>query len=168
MPTLLENGRPVADSWLSVADDAALPAEGKALVTLARWTAERDGLAARTAPLGVLVPGDTRLALLVPDLPHFALIAIHFPKFRDGRGFTLARSLREHRGYTGELRATGHLLPDQYQHLVRCGFSTVEVADDAKPEVWAQALGALTVTYQGAVQEVTSISPLRRYLAASP
>lgn len=166
MPTLLERGRPVDDPWVTVADGDPLPSDLPALVSLARWVTERAVLEGRNAPLGVSVPGETPISAVAADTRHFSLIEIRFAKFRDGRGFTLARALREHHGYDGEIRASGHVLPDQYQHLVRCGFSTVLVGDGANLETWSRSLNELTVTYQPAVQETGSFAPLRRYLSA--
>lgn len=68
-------------------------------------------------------------ALLAPLLDRIALIRVAFPAFNDGRGFTLARRLRT-MGYTGRLRAQGHVLADQYAMARRCGFDEVEISDD--------------------------------------
>lgn len=56
------------------------------------------------------------------------LIRVEFPSFADGRGFTIARVLRDH-GYAGPLRATGHVIADQYAMARRCGFDDVEISD---------------------------------------
>ena len=72
---------------------------------------------------GVVLPPETDLASIAPKMQEFEVIAIEFPKFRDGRGFTLARTLRQ-RGYKGDLRAIGHFLPDQFLALRGCGFSS--------------------------------------------
>lgn len=87
----------------------------------------------------LLAPADTLEALL-PHLAHLTRIEVDFPKFRDGRGFTQARALREHHGYTGDIRAVGHVLPDQFQSLLRCGVSTVQLAQGQDPNVWAAVL----------------------------
>jgi uncharacterized protein (DUF934 family) len=92
------------------------------------------------------------------------LVAIRFPKFRDGRGFTLARTLRERYGFTGEIRALGHVLPDQHLFLLRCGFSSVAVPDDADLAVWTAAIGRFHVAYQPALAEKAPLSLLRRRL----
>lgn len=63
------------------------------------------------------------------DHLHRALIAIEFPVFSDGRGFSLARLLRD-MGYEGRLRAVGRLIADQYAMARRVGFDEVEVAPD--------------------------------------
>ncbi|MEM9852585.1 MAG: DUF934 domain-containing protein [Pseudomonadota bacterium] len=56
-------------------------------------------------------------------------IRVTFPSFADGRGFTIARSLRL-MGYEGRLRAQGHVLADQYAQARRCGFDEVEIDAD--------------------------------------
>tara|TARA_R110002124_G_scaffold99650_7_gene245822 strand:+ start:5313 stop:5744 length:432 start_codon:yes stop_codon:yes gene_type:complete len=66
---------------------------------------------------------------LVPFFDDAAIIRIAFPNSADGRGFTLARHLRL-LGYTGRLRANGHVLADQYAMARRCGFNEIEISDD--------------------------------------
>jgi uncharacterized protein (DUF934 family) len=156
---LLETGRPVADRFAAVADDAALP-DGPALISLARLRA--DPPVGRNAELGVVVPSTTRPEDLAPLLDGVSLVAIEFPKFRDGRGFTIARTLRERYGYAGEIRAVGHLLPDQHSHALRCGFSTVTVADGTDLGPWQAALGRFEIAYQPDESGSTPLNGLRR------
>jgi uncharacterized protein (DUF934 family) len=163
MVQLLENGRPVVDPWTSVADDAPLP-EGPVIVSLGRWRGERQGLLGRNTPLGVRLASDQSADALAEDLERLALVALEFPKFRDGRAFTTARALREHQGFRGEIRAVGHVIPDQYLFLVRTGFSTVEVPDGADPERWRQALGEFSVAYQRSQDGAGPLGGLRRRL----
>ncbi len=136
MPLLDDTGRPAVDLWTTVADDQPLPA-GKAVLSLGRLAALGDeaggGLGVRLAP-------DTRPEAVLPHLGRVEMVAIEFPKFRDGRGFTLARTLRERYGYRGDIRAVGHVLPDQSAALLDCGFSTVLVPDSQPAERWAEAL----------------------------
>ena len=65
----------------------------------------------------------------LPDVGGAGLVVVAFPAFSDGRGFTLARHLRA-RGYTGRLRARGHVIADQYAMVRRVGFDEVEISDD--------------------------------------
>jgi len=162
---LLEHGRPVEDRFVAAAEDGPLPGDAPALIPLARLQREAEALAGRNAPLGVYVPSNTRPEDIGPFLDRLALVAIEFPKFRDGRGFTIARTLRERYGYTGELRAVGHILPDQYLFLVRCGFTSVAVPEGADLTVWAAALGRFQVAYQPGVDGAPVIAGLRRRLA---
>lgn len=78
---------------------------------------------------------------LAPHLAGAAIIRVQFPKFADGRGFTIASRLRR-MGYTGRLRAAGHVLADQYAMARRCGFDEVEIDADLaarQPEAHWQA-----------------------------
>lgn len=68
-------------------------------------------------------------AQLRPTLGRISMIRVRFPAFSDGRGFTIARSLRA-MGYSGRLRAQGHVLADQYAMARRAGFDEVEIDDD--------------------------------------
>jgi uncharacterized protein (DUF934 family) len=92
-----------------------------------RWLAEREHLALRNAPLGLFIEAGETLDDIAADLPRFALIALSFPKFRDGRAFSTARLLREKHGYAGELRAVGNVLSDLIPFMRRVGFDAFEV-----------------------------------------
>jgi uncharacterized protein (DUF934 family) len=113
-----------------------------------------------------LVTSDTRVETLEPILGRVAMVAIDFPKYRDGRGFSIARTLRERYGFTGEIRAVGAPLPDQYEFLLRCGFTTVELpAAHADPKLWTDAAKLVTIGYQPAITKDAPLSALRRRLA---
>lgn len=136
MTRLIRNGALVEDVWHRPADEAELVANlargVPSLLPLARWQAHRE--AALAARAGVeLGPADDPQALLtwLPDIP---LIAIHFPLFTDGRGYSLARLLRHRHGYAGELRAVGDVLRDQLYFLQRCGFDAFQLRADQLPE----------------------------------
>lgn len=109
------------DAWTFPADDAPLP-EGKAAVSKARFLARREAVAGLALTAGETLDG------LEDDLARFQLIALRFPRYADGRPYSLARRLRERHGYAGELRATGDVLRDQVVFLIRAGFDTLDVA----------------------------------------
>lgn len=119
-------GRFTADEWTLIADDAAVPV-GPAFVSKARWLAEKGGLSRRNGVIGLVLEPSDRLDDIVDDLSHFAAIAVRFPKYADGRGYSLARLLRERHGYAGELRAVGDVLLDQVAHFFRVGFDTLAI-----------------------------------------
>jgi uncharacterized protein (DUF934 family) len=155
---LLESGHEIADRFVRVGDDEALP-DSPALVSLARAASVPTG---RNAELGVQVSSTTKPEDIAPLLDKVTLVAVEFPKFRDGRGFTIARTLRERYGYTGEIRAVGHFLPDQYSQLLRCGFTTAELPDGADRAPWQAALEAFHIAYQPDVSGSALLSGLRR------
>ena len=97
------------------------------IVSKKRWLAERDALAGRNAPLGLTSRPASASTTSPPTCAHFALIALSFPKFSDGRAFSTARLLREKHGYAGELRAVGNVLSDQIPFMRRVGFDAFEV-----------------------------------------
>jgi len=156
---LLEDGRLVADDWAVVADDAPLP-DAPAILTLARLRAE--AVSGRNAKLGLALDPATQPEEIADLLPRLSLIAVTLPKSKDGRAFTQARSLREHFAFQGEIRATGHVLPDHYRMLLRCGVSTVQVPEGADPAVWTRSADVVDIAYQPALDAGAPLGLLRR------
>ena len=167
MALLLKDGAVAENPWISVGDDDAAVPDGPVIVGLARWRRDRAALSARNTPLGLRLKSDQLAGEIADSLDRFALVALEFPVFRDGRAFSTARELRERHGFSGEIRALGHLLPDQFQFLVRTGFSSVEVAEGANLASWRHALGEISIAYQAGVGEESPLSNLRRRAAPS-
>ena len=145
---LVENGRIVEDRYVRILDDAPIPDRVPVIVAASRLLADAHELVRRDGSLGVLWPNDRRVAELEPWLGHLALIALVFPKFRDGRAYSQARLLRETYGFRGTLRATGDVLRDQFNFLVRAGFDSFEVKKPADAKVFAEVLDRYSVHYQ--------------------
>jgi uncharacterized protein (DUF934 family) len=144
---LLKGDAVVADDRLRVADDAPVPAAGPLLLTRQRLEAEAEHLWHRPDGLGVeLMPGDA-VEAIEDWLPRLDLVAFRFPSFTDGRPFSAARILRERYRFTGEIRAVGHVIPDQAQFLLQCGFDSIEIDEDALPR-WRAAKAWMPLTYQ--------------------
>jgi uncharacterized protein (DUF934 family) len=146
---LVENGRIVEDRYVRVEDDAPIPDRVPVIVSAKRFLAEAAVLVRRDGSVGVLWPNDRRVAELEPWLGHVALIALVFPKFKDGRAYSQARLLRETYGFGGTLRATGDVLRDQFHFLARAGFDSFEVKKDADAQVFADVLARYSIYYQG-------------------
>ena len=145
---LVENGQIVEDRYVRVADDEAVPERVPVIVSAKRFVAEADTLIRRDGSLGVAWPNDRRVAELKPWLGHLTLVALNFPKFRDGRAYSQARLLRETYSYRGTLRATGDVLRDQFHFLNRAGFDSFEVKKPADAKVFAEVLARFSVYYQ--------------------
>ena len=160
MTKLIKSGAYAQDTYARVADDAVLP-EGPVLVSLARFQKERDALLARNTPVGVRLQSSDNPETLGADVHHFALIALEFPKFRDGRAFSWARMLRTRLGYTGEIRAVGDFLFDQVNYQHRVGFDAWEVPDHFTIEMFNRALTEMTNVYQPSTDGRTTIRQLR-------
>lgn len=166
MPTLIDRQSRRDDDWTLYEGNASAVAEGSALlVPMAAWKTDAAALRARTDRLGVLLspadePGD-----LAADLDSLQLIAIEFPKFTDGRGYSIARELRERLGWRRELRAVGEVLRDQLFYMARCGFDSFALADGEDADRALAYFQTFTDAYQGA----TDLAPLflRRRAAAT-
>lgn len=146
MQKLIINGSIVEDEWLPADPDSPAPGEGR-ILTLDQWLALED----KSGSAVQLEPGQAPAPLL-PFLEAIELVAINFPVFTDGRGFSYARELRE-RGYRGELRATGHFLRDQLTYLRRCGFDAFQMADEPDLEAALQRLEDFSEHYQASIDQ---------------
>ncbi len=130
-------------------DDAPIPDGVPVIVPAARFLADADEILRRDAPTGVVWPNNRNVAELEPYLDRLAVIVLSFPNFKDGRGYSQARLLRERYGFVGELRAAGQILRDQFLFLVRAGFDALEVAKPADVEAFAAALARYTRVLPG-------------------
>ena len=126
--TIWQDGAFRRDTWAKADATSALP-DGAVILPKKRWLAERDQLAGRNGPLGLLIAAGETADDIAGDLSRFAVIALDFPKFSDGRAFSTARLLREKHGYAGELRAVGNVLADQIPLMRRVGFDSFEVSN---------------------------------------
>jgi uncharacterized protein (DUF934 family) len=152
MATLIKNKRIAIDSWLQLKAEFAIPASGDVIVPLAVWTAQREQLVKRAGRHGVLLENTDDPRVLTADFDRLALIAVRFPKFVDGRGYSIARLLRR-LGWKGELRAVGDVLRDQLFYMTRCGFDAFALRDDQDPQVALTAFGDFSAPYQPAIDD---------------
>lgn len=159
MSQLIKNGAAATDSWKTLEigegetpETVALPA-GDILFPLAVWQARQAELAGRER-LGLLLQPDDKVEDVAADVARFALIAVNFPKFVDGRGYSTAALLRQRYGYTGELRAVGNVLHDQLFFMKRVGFDS-HALTDGKNLAYAieQGFAPFSDGYQGATDQ---------------
>ncbi|MDB5793223.1 MAG: oxidoreductase [Massilia sp.] len=148
----------VADDWsvLRLAEGdtpetVAVP-EGKVIVPLSVWLAQQETLSAR-AELGVWIAADERFEALKGVSDRFAVIAVDFPKFSDGRGYSIAFNVRKRLGYTGELRAIGDVLRDQLFSMSRVGFNAYATRQDRSVHEALKGLTVFSETYQASVDQ---------------
>lgn len=156
MPQIIKDGAIVEDRWQwldseALAAQQALP-EGPVIVPLAYWQAHRDSLKARGDVAVCLEPGEEPVAL-ADDLADLPMVAIHFPAFKDGRGYSYARELRTRYGFKGEIRALGDVLRDQLFYLQRVGFNAFVIRADRDIHDALNGLKDFSVTYQGDVHD---------------
>ena len=159
MPTLIKNNNAVKNDWQLVADKDSQPAslpEGKVIVPLRVWQQHQSELAAR-GDFGVWLDSDEPAEEIGDAATSLKLIAINFPVFSDGRGYSYARILRSQFKYTGELRAIGDVLLDQLFYLKQVGFDSFALRDDQKAEQAVEKLKSFQFSYQSTVDRPTPI-----------
>lgn len=154
MPEIIRGNAIVADRWQvwrPESPEAALPA-GPVLVPLGHWLSNADALLAR-GDAGVWLPGHEDPVVLAAWVQAIPVIAIEFPKFTDGRGYSAAHLLRARLGFRGELRAIGDVLPDQLFYMYRVGFDAFAVRADKDIAQALRTLAPFTQAYQGTWRE---------------
>ncbi len=156
MPILIRwrNGAAVLaeDPFTPVADDQTIP-RGDVIISLTRFQSEGARLLTECRQVGVRLASDELVEALGDDLPRLAVVALEFPKFRDGRAFSGARILRERLAYAGEVRAVGDVLLEQAKFMIRCGFDAFEPTDGSGPEQWTSAARRFRHVYQRAADD---------------
>ena len=150
MPKLLKN-RQVSESSLHVltteqleqplpTGDVLLPAQAARSQSVAQQ-------------VGIWFDSDGEPEALADSLHEYAVIGVHFPVFTDGRGYSIARLLRDQLGYRGDIRAIGDVLVDQIHYLHRCGFSSFCLREDQNPDDAMVALAGFSAHYQAGTDD---------------
>lgn len=148
----------VEDDWrvlrLSAdeAPESVVVPEGRVIVPLPVWRAQRAALQNRAEP-GVWLASDERAEDLRDDIAKFVVIAVDFPRHADGRGYSIACHLRTRLAYRGELRAIGDVLRDQMYYMQRCGFDAFEPRSDKDIHEALKGLSDFSINYQAAADE---------------
>jgi uncharacterized protein (DUF934 family) len=157
MPQIIKGCELVDDDWQVIpkpeSDKPVELPEGKIIVPLAVWLAQRDTLLARTNETGVWLDSDEPPEALADDIARLPVIAINFPVFSDGRGYSYARALRQFHNFEGELRAIGDVLRDQLFFMKRCGFTSFQLREDRSKEDALTSFSDFSEVYQGAVEQ---------------
>ena len=109
----------------------------KVILTKNLWIEKKQILKEKKINVGIQINSDESLDEITEDLQYFSLIQFNFLTFRDGRPFSIAKILRKKLNFEKEIRASGHILPDQYIFLIRCGFDTVEI-EEKNMDVWTR------------------------------
>lgn len=153
MATIIRNRVLVEDSWrlleagplLAPGEDGFVPdfPTGDIIVPLELWRLRGDELSARPGRLGLLLAAHDEPESIAPDLGHLSLVAVRFERFADGRGYSLARLLRERYHWRGELRAVGDVGRDQLLFLERAGFDCFELRSGVDARAALAAFGEL-------------------------
>ena len=147
---IIKDKQIIDDTWSYIAEDAELKA-GNISVSLARWKQEKQQLLTHDGKLGVRIGPADSVDDIVPDLKDIQLIELDFADFADGRLFSHAWLLRGRYNYQGEIRATGHYMPDQVFYLSRVGVNAFNLENAEDLPVVLSYLNDFTVKYQNSI-----------------
>ncbi len=111
----------------------------KIILTKSLWIEKKQLFKKKKKSTGILLNSDESLDDITKDIFYFSLIQLNFLSFKDGRPFSVAKILRKKFNFKNEIRASGHILPDQYIFLIRCGFDSVEI-EEKDIDVWIKFL----------------------------
>jgi uncharacterized protein (DUF934 family) len=160
MAQLIRNQAVAADAWKTLElaegetpESVALPA-GDIIFPLAVWQVRKTEIISCHKRIGLLLAPDDKVEDIAADLDYFVVIAVHFPRFVDGRGYSTAALLRQRHGYQGELRAVGDVLHDQLFFMKRVGFDSFALKDGKSAEhALAAGFSTFAEPYQGATDQ---------------
>lgn len=153
MPQLLKDGNVIDNSWQLVDADTDVLPQGDILVSTSQWLKQQDVLADRAGAVGVWIDSHEEIEAFADGIIDLPVISINFPKFADGRGFSLARLLRERYGYSGEIRAIGEIIRDQLFLMQRCGFNAFAFDTELDLAEASKSLQDFSDAYQVAVDQ---------------
>ncbi|MDH3314405.1 MAG: DUF934 domain-containing protein [Gammaproteobacteria bacterium] len=132
------------------------------IVSLTRLLEDAETLFDRNADIGVLLKPEDDLSEIEPYLSRLALVAIEFPQFNEGRGYSQARLLRNRYGFKGELRAVGDVSRDKLAFLERCGFNAYVLRPGESLEAALAGFSEISLCYQPAEDAGDTVLALRR------
>jgi len=159
MPRIILDNSVVDDNWQLITEseqadvDISQLAEGNYLVPLSVWNSLVAELTTPPANIGLWLASTELPEQIQGSISEIPVLAIDFPAFADGRGFSIGRLLRERYGYKGQLRAIGKPIRDQLSYLVRCGFNAFDLAEHYDPEEALASLKDFSDNYQGSVDQ---------------
>jgi uncharacterized protein (DUF934 family) len=151
MRQLIKNNQIINDSWATLSKEECADGvpTGNVLVPVKVWLTNRETLSVRN-DIGLWFEGDDEPESIGAELTCFPVIAVNFSKFADGRGYSIARLIKERYNFNGELRAIGDVLRDQLYFLARCGFNSFQVREDRINESVIDSFKDFSTSYQAA------------------
>ena len=136
---ILNKDKPQKDEYIFLDDLEKITSinKKKVILTKSLWIQKGQLLKKNKIISGIQLNSDESLDEITDDILYFSLIQFNFLSFKDGRPFSIAKNLRKKLNFKNEIRASGHILPDQYIFLIRCGFDTVEIEEEDF-DVWVR------------------------------
>ncbi|NRA87586.1 MAG: DUF934 domain-containing protein [Rhizobiales bacterium] len=122
------------------------------ILPLDYWLKNKAEIKQKLNRIVIWVNSDEDLDSLKEDLPSISLIAFNFPKYGDGRAFSMAHLLRGKYEYKGHIRAIGSPIADQAQFLFRCGVDSIDIPNGQSLEIWTTESKRMSRFYQRSEQ----------------
>jgi uncharacterized protein (DUF934 family) len=144
---IIKDKQIIDDSWSYISNDTELKA-GNISVSPTRWKKDKHQLLHHDGKVGIRLEPSDSVDDIAEDLKKIELVELNFPAFADGRAFSHAWLLRNRYQYTGEIRATGHYMPDQIFYLSRVGINAFSLEKAEDLPVALSTLDDFTVIYQ--------------------
>ena len=161
MPKIILDGAVVDDNWQVIREEAPTSLEqisdGQFLLPLESWNAIQARVKTMPENLGLWLNSTELPEQIEGDINAIPVIAVDFPAFADGRGFSIGTLLRQRYGYKGQLRAIGKPIRDQLSYLIRCGFNAFQLAEHYDAEAALASLKDFSDSYQTAVDQSTPL-----------
>lgn len=163
MPKLIKDNAIIDDEWQIIPRDheGCLP-PGKLILPLNLWL-DLDEKQRTDGSCAPWLDVEDDFEALQQQLITLPLIAVNFPTFTDGRGFSTAQILRTRLGFNGDLRAIGYLLADQLYYLKRCGFTSFQLPESIDLQEALKALETFSSNYQISFDTTKLISNIRNH-----
>ena len=162
---VIKNKSIIDDEWSlkrEIENTDPIPS-GNVILPFHFWQTNRDELINSKKNHAIWIDGSIEIETIASDLQYFALIALDFPTFKDGRSYSHARLLRERYEFKGELRAIGDVLQDQLFFMERCGINSFRIRDGKDIEKALESFNVFSVNYQGAADDSVTISQQRKF-----
>ena len=153
MPQLLKDNKIIEDSWRIVDESAEHLPSGNVLLSIDQCQKFSEQFSKQDGNVGLWLDGNADIDKIIDFLQQMSVVAVKFPKFADGRGFSTARLLRERYNFHGELRAIGEFIRDQLYLLQRCGFNAFQFSNDEDLIEASKSLNDFSETYQVAADQ---------------
>lgn len=155
---LNKHGETAENQSIIITDTFGLTLHNDQILPLAHWLTYKAEIKQSLNRISIWLDSHDDLETLSQDLPNINLIALNFPKFGDGRAFTMAHLLQDKYGFEGEIRAIGHPIADQAQFLFRCGVDSIDIPEGQDPAIWVKEATRMSRFYQRSAENITANS----------
>ena len=155
---LNKHGETAENENIIIKDTEGLTLHDDQILPYAYWLAQKAEIKQKLNRITIWLDSHDDIEALADDLSSIDMIALNFPKFGDGRAFTMAHLLQDKYGFDGEIRAIGHPIADQAQFLFRCGVDSIDIPEGQDPQIWVKEATRMSRFYQRSAENIVANS----------